>query len=227
MHGAHSAKTLPGKTSDILVANKIILNDENEPVFAAAPGSSQPQPPMNFAVINANLAPGGKTAHLAETVSALFSGAGHGTRLFSLSEWDLPACDGGLCYKNEKTIALTAELAKADALVLVAPIYNFDLNAAAKNLIELTGYSWKGKAVGLVCTAGAEKSYLSPLGFMNSLSTDYRCLVSPRYVYVTRADFSSDNTLPEDGGIRRRLAFLAKELPILAEAAARIATLER
>lgn len=182
---------------------------------------------MNAAILNTNLAPGGKTAHLAETMAELMGEGGHEAKVFSLAEWDLPACDGITCYQNEKTIALTAELAKADALILVSPVYNYDLNAAAKNLIELTGYSWKGKAIGLVCTAGAEKSYLSPLAFMNSLGTDYRCLVSPRYVYVTRADFNSDNILPADGDIRRRLAFLAKELPILAEAAARIAAMER
>jgi NAD(P)H-dependent FMN reductase len=182
---------------------------------------------MNIAILNANLAPGGKTAHLADIIADLFSEAGHATGTFSLSEWDLPACDGGACYRNEKTISLTAEVAKAEALVLVAPVYNYDLNSGAKNLIELTGSGWKGKAVGLVCTAGAEKSYLSPLAFMNSLGTDYRCLVSPRYVYVTRADFTPDNTLPAEGDIRRRLAFLVKELPILAEAAAKIASMER
>lgn len=182
---------------------------------------------MNAAILNTNLAPGGKAAHLAETVAELLVEEGHGATVFSLAEWDLPACDGITCYQHEKTIALTAELAKADALILVSPVYNYDLNAAAKNLIELTGYSWKGKAIGLVCTAGAEKSYLSPLPFMNSLGTDYRCLVSPRYVYVTRADFNADNTLLADGDIRRRLTFLAKELPILAEAAARIAAMER
>ena len=182
---------------------------------------------MNIAILNTNLSPGGKTAHLAEVLAADFQAGSDEVRIFSLAEWDLPACDGALCYKNEKTIALTAELAKADALVLVSPVYNYDLNSAAKNLIELTGYSWKGKAIGLVCTAGAEKSYLSPVGFMNSLSIDYRCLVSPRYVYVTRADFNVDNTLPEDGDIRKRLAFLAKEMQVLAEAAAKIAAMER
>lgn len=180
---------------------------------------------MKAAVINANLAPGGKPAQLAEVLAGDFQAAGHEARLFSLAEWDLPACDGALCYKNEKTIALTAELAKAEALVLVSPVYNYDFNAAAKNLIELTGYSWKGKAVGLVCTAGADRSYLAPLGFMNSLAVDYRCLVSPRYVYATRSDFEADNSIPADGEVRRRLAFLVRELAILAEAAARIRAL--
>jgi len=44
---------------------------------------------------------------------------------------------------------------------------------------------------------------------------------------VKRSDFNPDNNLPAEGDIRRRLAFLAKELPILAEAATRIASMRR
>ena len=52
---------------------------------------------MNVAILNANLAEGGKTAHLAEVIAANFQTSGHESRIFSLAEWDLPACDGGLC----------------------------------------------------------------------------------------------------------------------------------
>lgn len=182
---------------------------------------------MNFAVINTNLAPGGKPAVLAATVATLLVEADHRVDLIELSELALPACDGHLCYQHRATISLTESLASIDAIVLVSPIYNYDLNAAAKNLIELTGSSWEGKAVGLVCSAGALRSYLAPLAFMNSLSIDYRCLVSPRYVYVTRADFDGGIELPAEGDIMKRLRFLATELPVLAEAAARIATFDR
>ncbi len=180
---------------------------------------------MNVSIVNANLCPGGKPAVLADTLAALFAAEGHAARLLSLSERPLPNCDGASCYADERTIDATAELAAADAIVLVSPIYNYDLNAAAKNFIELTGASWKGKAVALACTAGADRSYLAPLGFINSLSIDYRCLVSPRFVYATRGDFADGNALPADGEIHRRLRLLAKELPILAEAATRIAGL--
>ncbi len=180
---------------------------------------------MKIAILNSNLSPGGKSAHLADTLASLFAESGHEAKVFNLGELDLPACDGSTCYKNEKTISLTAALADTEAIVLISPIYNYDLNAAAKNLIELTGNSWKGKAVGLVVTAGADRSYLSPLAFMNSLSIDYRCLVSPRYVYVTREDFTPEGTLSRDSPVVPRLHFLAAELPVLAEAADRIASL--
>lgn len=180
---------------------------------------------MKIAILNSNLAPGGKTGHLADQLASLFRSDGHESEIFHAGELSLPACDGYLCYKDENTIALTEKLAPMDAIVLVSPVYNYDLNAAAKNLIELTGNSWKGKAVGLVCAAGGDKSYLSALGFMNSLGIDYRCLVSPRFVYVSRTDFAEDNTLPDASPIRERLGYLAKEMPILAEAAQKISSL--
>ncbi|MEX2578644.1 MAG: NAD(P)H-dependent oxidoreductase [Verrucomicrobiales bacterium] len=180
---------------------------------------------MKIAIINSNLASGGKTGYIAGELESLFGAGGHEAVVFHAGDLSLPACDGRLCYKDENAIALTERLAGMDAIVLVSPIYNFDLNAAAKNLIELTGNSWKGKAVALVCTAGGDRSYLSPLGFMNSLSLDYRCLLSPRFVFAIRSDFREDNTLAEDSPVRTRLAHLAQELPILAEAARRIRTL--
>lgn len=182
---------------------------------------------MKFAILNTNLTPGGKPATLAETLASLFADAGHAVAPIHLGALDLPACDGHLCYQNAATISLTETLAAVDAILLVSPIYNYDLNAAAKNLIELTGNSWRGKAVGLVCLAGAHRSYLAPLAFLNSLTMDYRCLVSPRYVYVTRADFENGHELPREGEIHKRLRFLANEMPVLAEAAAKIATFER
>lgn len=182
---------------------------------------------MKIAILNSNLAPGGKSAHLADLIAGEFQSLGHETDVAHVGDLSLPACDGYLCYKDEKTINITDRLAEADAIVLVSPVYNYDLNAAAKNLIELTGSSWKGKAVGLVCQAGGERSYLAPLGFMNSLSADYRCLVSPRFVYVARSNFTDEGTLAEDSPVRKRLHFLALEIPVLAEAAEKIETFEK
>lgn len=182
---------------------------------------------MKTAILNANLAPGGKSAHLAELVAGRFNSAGHEASVHHAGDLQLPACDGSTCYQDPKTIDLTSALGDVDGIVLIAPIYNYDLNAAAKNLIELTGGSWKGKAVGLICQAGGEKSYLAPLGFFNSLSVDYRCLVSPRYVYVTRDQFGEDNTLSDESPVHGRIDTLVAELPILADAAEKIAALPK
>ena len=181
---------------------------------------------MKIAILNSNLAQGGKSAHLAEVVADEFRSSGFRVDIAHVGDLSLPACDGHHCYADEKTINLTDRLSEADAIVLISPIYNYDLNAAAKNLIELTGGSWKGKAVGLICQAAGERSYLAPLGFINSLSVDYRCLVSPRFVYVARSSFTEEGQLEEDSPVRKRIRFLAQEIPVLAEAAEKIKTLE-
>ncbi|MAS95385.1 MAG: flavoprotein [Verrucomicrobiales bacterium] len=182
---------------------------------------------MKIAILNSNLAPGGKSAHLADVIAGEFQSLGHETDIDHAGDLSLPACDGYLCYKDEKTINLTDRLSEADAIVLVSPVYNYDLNAAAKNLIELTGNSWKGKAIGLVCQAAGEKSYLAPLGFINSLAVDYRCLVSPRFVYVARSNFTEEGVLADDSPVRKRIHFLAQEVPVLAEAAKKIESFEK
>lgn len=178
---------------------------------------------MKTAIINTNLARGGKSAALADEFLTKCSRNGIEAEIFHLCDRNLPHCDGKTCYQNPETVHLLEQLADQDAIVLISPIYNYDLNAAAKNLIELTGNSWKGKAVGLICTAGGDRSYLAPLSFMNSLAVDYRCLVSPRFIYVTREDFSEENTIRPDSPVQGRLSFLAAEMLPLSEAAQAIA----
>ena len=43
----------------------------------------------------------------------------------------------------------------ADAILLAVPIYNYDVNAAAKNLVEHTGSAWENKIVGFLAAARA------------------------------------------------------------------------
>ena len=42
----------------------------------------------------------------------------------------------------------------ARVIIVATPIYNYDANAAAKNLVELTGSAWEDKTVGFLCAAG-------------------------------------------------------------------------
>ncbi|MDP6500219.1 MAG: hypothetical protein QF847_03295 [Candidatus Marinimicrobia bacterium] len=61
-------------------------------------------------------------------------------------------------------------------------MYNYDVNAAAKNLLELTGSGWNEKTVGFICNAGGDKSYMSVMSFANSLMLDHRCKIIPCFV---------------------------------------------
>ena len=70
--------------------------------------------------------------------------------------------------------ALEKRMQAADAFVIAAPVYTYDLNAAAKNVLELAGGAMEGKTVGFVLAAGGFGSYMSAMGFANSLMLDSR-----------------------------------------------------
>ena len=85
---------------------------------------------------------------------------------------------------------------------MCVPIYNFDVNAAAKNLIELTGSSWSGKVVGFACAAGGKSSYMSVMGVANSLMLDFRAHIIPRFVYATGESFGEASVTDPDLQLR-------------------------
>ena len=115
--------------------------------------------------------------------------------LILLNELDIPICDGNNHLNNKTVLDLSNKIENSDGIIIFTPIYNYNINSALKNLIEMTGNSWKKKIVGFVCIAGGEKSYMSVMPFANSLMLDHRCVILPRFVYVESSDFIDNNKL--------------------------------
>jgi len=127
----------------------------------------------------------------------------------------LPFCDGE--DVDDCVIEPLAEpIRKADAILIAVPIYNFDVNAASKNVVELTGSAWEGKIVGFLCAAGGQSSYMSVMGLANSLMLDFRCLIVPRFVYATGRDFTGEEITSVQ--VKERMAGLCREIVKLARA---------
>jgi FMN reductase len=147
---------------------------------------------LKFLVISCSLHPASKSFRLARLAEECFKELGAAVELLDLRELDLPFCDGRDSKLHPNAVAAGAKVAAAASVLLAGPIYNYDLNAAAKNLVELTGKAWQGKPVGFLCAAGGRASYMSPMGLANSLMLDFRSLILPRYVYASREDFSAD-----------------------------------
>ena len=127
--------------------------------------------------------------------------------LVDLAEHDLPLCGGAGSFDHPSAKTLRGLIDAAGATLVSSPVYDYDLNAAAKNLMELTGSAWTDKPVGFLCAAGGRTSYMSPIGFANSLMFDFRCLIVPRFVNCTQDDFTeADEPGPE---IRERVEQLA------------------
>ena len=123
--------------------------------------------------------------------------------IVNLEEYNLPICDGYLCYQDPNVIKFQELVKQASGYIFCSPIYNYDVNAIAKNLIELCYNQMKNKLVGIVVNAGAEKSYMAPLSFINSLMLDFRCLIIPRFVYSTAKDFDKDNQIVNEELLKR------------------------
>src|SRR5947209_10988128 len=109
-----------------------------------------------------------------------------------ISEMDLPLCDADKCYGMPGSKKLSAAIKAADGILVAAPVYNYDVAAAAKNMIELTGNAWENKIVGFLCAAGGNTSYMSVMAYANSLMLDFRTVIIPRFVYATGDSFKGD-----------------------------------
>lgn len=127
-----------------------------------------------------------------------------------ISELDLPLCDADKCYLNVAAQKLKKTIEEADGMIVSAPVYNYDVSAAAKNMIELTGSAWEDKVVGFLCAAGGMSSYMSVMAYANSLMLDFRTVIIPRFVYATSDAFDGDKLT--DKKIEKRVEQVADEL---------------
>jgi NAD(P)H-dependent FMN reductase len=167
-------------------------------------------------VISSSLHPDSRSRILAHACIERLSAAGARAQLFDLAQSPLPACDGATAYDNPNVQALGKLIEQADAILLAAPVYNYDVNSAAKNAVELTGQAWTGKVVGMMLAAGGHGSYMSAMGLANSLMLDFRCIIVPRFIYATSDSFEGNELADED--MQQRIEVLVDETLRMANA---------
>jgi NAD(P)H-dependent FMN reductase len=127
-----------------------------------------------------------------------------------IKDLDLPLCDADKCYGMPAAQKLNKAIESADGILIAAPVYNYDVAAAAKNMIELTGSSWEEKIVGFLCAAGGSSSYMAVMAYANSLMLDFRTVIIPRFVYATGDAFDGDKVA--DQKVVSRIEQVADEL---------------
>lgn len=167
-------------------------------------------------VVSCSLNPASRSHALAVAAGEALGALGARHELLDLREWDLPICDGKACYDHPSIGPVTAKVEAAAAILVASPVYNYDLNAAVKNFVELTGQAWAEKPVGFLCAAGGQRSYMSPIGLANSLMFDFRCHIVPRYVYATKDDFTAPGE--PSAALAARIGQLARAATDLAAA---------
>ena len=145
---------------------------------------------MKLLIVSASLNPDSKSRLLAQAAAATLAADGVEHTLVDLRDLPLPLCDGGAAYGHPNVAQAGQLVREADGIILAAPIYNYDVNATLKNLVELTGKAWEDKTVAFLTAAGGASSYMSIMALANSLMLDFRCVVVPRFVYAVPGDFA-------------------------------------
>ena len=167
-------------------------------------------------VLSASLNPGSRSRILARACRSRLESLNREVAWFDLAESPLPFCDGAAAYGDPTVVELGKLIEEAEAVVIASPVYNYDVNAAIKNAVELTGKKWTGKVVAMMLAAGGDGSYMSAMGLANSLMHDFRCHIVPRFVYATRECFEGNELADE--GIESRVNQLVDETLHLADA---------
>ncbi|MFP4222806.1 MAG: NADPH-dependent FMN reductase [Phycisphaeraceae bacterium] len=171
---------------------------------------------MRVLVLSCSLNPESRSAQLAEHAAEVIREMDAAVELLDLRRHDLPLCDGTTACPAAGRLAESIE--RADAVLLAVPVYNYDANAAVKNLIEFTGRAWTEKLVGFICAAGGQGSYMALMSLANSLMLDFRCLIVPRFVFATGEAFPEQGEIASD--VAERIKQLAGELVRLGTALA-------
>jgi NAD(P)H-dependent FMN reductase len=161
---------------------------------------------MNILIISSSLSKKSQSRKMAEYILNRLNSEEIDIEMLDLRDYNLPFCNGDEDSDISIVMDLKSMIREAQGILIATPIYNYNVNAAIKNLIELTGRGWSDKVVGFICSAGGKSSYMSVMSLANSLMLDFRCIVIPRFVYT------DDDSRQLDDSIKKRLDQLSSEL---------------
>ncbi len=167
---------------------------------------TESQQAPRIVVLNAGLSPTGLTQILTqEALDRIGHHGGAGEHLDVQIDRVLPYGEPG----SDGAERIRDGLNRAEGIIICFPVYNFNMNATLKSVLEHCGPAMTGKVVGIMATAGGRFGYMSVLSLVQSLMFDLRAWVVPRQVYAVSEDFADNQILSED--IRHRVDQLAQD----------------
>ena len=147
---------------------------------------------MSILIISCSLHPQSRSYVLARQAEQDLAALGATTSFYDLRDLNLDFCDATTAQHSADAKRIIAAIGEAGTVLMALPVYNYDVNSAAKNLLEIGLRAWNHKIVGFLCAAGGNNGYMSVMGFGNNMMLDFRCIIIPRFVYATGSDFGDD-----------------------------------
>jgi FMN reductase len=164
----------------------------------------------NVAIIATSLNPKSKSQILAGKLETYLKDQGVSVETVDLRKHDLPLAGSPGCWEHPDLEHINGVIGRATHIVFAVPVYCYDVNAAAKNVIELMGRSFTEKVVGFICSAGGPGSYMSVMGMANHLMLDFRSVIVPRFFYTSGADWTEEGELNAE--LEDRIGMLYEDL---------------
>ncbi len=153
--------------------------------------------PSHVLIVASSMNGKSRSQRLARIALRKLTDAGTPATLLDLRENPLPFAGSPAGWSDPNVALLSEQTTAATHILFACPVYNYDVNSAAKNFVELMGEDALGqKTVGFLLSAGGGGSYMSVMPFANSLMLDFRCWIVPRFLYVPK-DFEGDTLPPE------------------------------
>lgn len=158
---------------------------------------------MTYVVISCSLDPESRSRSLAHLAVSHLETSDAQTSLFDLRDAPIPSFDNDTIFSDENFLSLFEAISSADGIVLAAPVYNWSLGSAVKQVIEATGATgmngrksaWFDKVVTFVCAGGLPHSYTAYTSTATSLMLDFKCVINPNTVYTTDRDWVESDLL--------------------------------
>ena len=113
-----------------------------------------------------------------------------------IKDCDFGLCDGydGSAFESQKLQALQKKIEASDGVIILAPIYNFDVSASCKNLLDLlskpykdqlTGKSLRHKTIAFIGTCIHTTSYLAPMNFLAKTMLSHEAFIFPKHLILS------------------------------------------
>ncbi len=146
-----------------------------------------PNSAAHVLIVATSLSSRSRSQVLAHLAAEKLAAKGVAHTLLDLRESPLPFTGADAAWGDPAVAAVKAQTKAATHVLFATPVYNYDVNAVAKNYIEHMGKdALEGKTVGFLLSAGGAGSYMAVLQFANSLMLDFRCWIVPRFLYVSK-----------------------------------------
>ncbi len=142
---------------------------------------------MNVLIVATSMSGKSRSRQLARLAADKLGASGTPATVLDLGETPLPFGGSAAGWSDPNVARVRVQTTAATHVLFAVPVYNYDVNAVAKNFVELMGEdALGGKTVGFLVSAGGQGSYMSIMAFANSLMLDFRCWIVPRFLYVAK-----------------------------------------